>query len=144
MSESLWHAVQSGFLDTVFFLVLAGADGDGADGRSRSLKDAVKASREDLLIAITLCDKPPSPASLNEAVFIASSETINTDVTQMMLLIDILLRNGARDPSPDLTLVNVTNEIVSQPSSISPPALQSIMELLVRRMLRSTTRMALR
>jgi hypothetical protein len=66
ISERLLSAVNLGFLDVVFLLVSAGADGNGADGKGDAVKAAVRTGRKDILVALTLCEKKPSTQILDE------------------------------------------------------------------------------
>lgn len=126
VSDNLCSAVRLGFLDTLFILVLAGADGNGT-----ALKEAARRGRLDLLMAITLCETPPPPRSLDEAVEITISENIGIDFQQKLWMMDVLLSNGARGPNTDSTLVEVTKKILSKPESTQNSTLRDMMRLMI-------------
>jgi hypothetical protein len=127
VSDSLCSAVRLGFLDILFLLVLA-----GADGNATALKEAAKRGRLDLLVAITLCQKPPPAKSLDEAVEITFSDNEDIGLQQKLWMMDVLLSNGARGSSTDSTLVKIARKMLSQPESTTDSTLHDMMRLLVR------------
>jgi ankyrin repeat protein len=130
LSRNLLLAVRIGFIDTLFALVLAGADGNGSDGTGAAVKEAVKKGRQDILEALTLCDPAPTSQNLDEAVNIAYSKWIDEPLRQGTLM-EILLKNGARGLYSDSTLLAISTHCVTQPSSPINSSLKEMMNLLV-------------
>jgi hypothetical protein len=130
VSESLFPAVQLGSLDALFLLILASADGNGADGNGTAVKAAVRTGRQDLLNALLLCNEAPTPHILDEGVGVAFSEWANNPLQQGTLM-EILLSNGARGPCSDSALLIITTKCITEPSSTANSSLKSMMALLV-------------
>jgi ankyrin repeat protein len=132
VSGSLELAVKLDLPDILFLLVQAGADGNGADGSGSALKTAIRAGRKDQLVGITLCEKKPTPQTLDHCVVIAFSENIPVGLQDRMDLMEILLSNGARGPGSAATLVKITQLMVAKPEPTLEPVLRNMMELLIR------------
>ncbi|KAF4625271.1 hypothetical protein G7Y89_g12898 [Cudoniella acicularis] len=132
VSGSILSAVRLGFLDVLFCLILAGANANGNDENGDALKEAVQAGRHDLLFALTHCQIPLSPRTLDEGVGIAFSEQTLIDLDSKVWMINILLSNGARGPGSDSTLVKIISKMVFESTSIAIPTLDNLARSLIR------------
>ncbi|KAH6712645.1 hypothetical protein BKA61DRAFT_521868 [Leptodontidium sp. MPI-SDFR-AT-0119] len=103
ITRSLLPATTSGSLDSVLFLIQAGAN---AGHDSTALMHAVEMDRSDLTVAIISSPNPPSGTSLNAALGSVFSTTVSP--ASRILLVEVLLCSGPTGNAANEALFKAT------------------------------------